>query len=44
MIGSTVSHYKILKKLGEARLRSITRSFVERSGPARRNLSMEIDK
>ncbi len=35
MIGSTVSHYKILEKLGEVRLRSKEWSFVGQNGARR---------
>jgi hypothetical protein len=33
MIGQTISHYKILEKLGEARLRPVLRDFVGQVGP-----------
>jgi hypothetical protein len=44
MIGQTISHDNILEKLGEAQRRSKIRSFVERGKPARRNLSIRMDK
>jgi hypothetical protein len=38
MIGTTVSHYEITERLGEARLHPTSSGFVGQGGPARRNL------
>jgi len=43
MIGQIISHYKILEKLGEARLRPVKRDFVGQGGRALRDPIGEKD-